>query len=296
MNERILIVEDTVSEALFLKKTLEAEHYEITYVEKAEKALRMLEKETPDLIILDVLLPDLDGFELCRRIRQNELYVNIPIIFFSKVVVIDEKLIALELGASDFISKSADIRELIFRIKNLLKAKKKIDSIIEASLFDNITKVYNKKYFLNRLNDECARSKRYGRTFSCAIIDIDDFNSINRDFGNDAGNIALRKIAGLLKNNIREADEVCHFEKDLFSMLLPETDKECAYEAVERIRKSIVFSDEITEESFKNLTISCGISSFEGEANEPEIVLDQATNALSFAKKNGKNQTKVFTK
>ncbi|MFH1093156.1 MAG: diguanylate cyclase [Candidatus Omnitrophota bacterium] len=295
MNQKILIVEDTISDLLFLQKTLEKEQYEVLYADRALKALHMLEKESPDLIILDILLPDIDGFELCRRIRQNELYINTPIIFYSNVKAIDEKLIALEMGASDFISKTADIRELMFRIKNLLKAKKNIDNVLESSLFDNVTNIYNKKYFLNRLNDECSRSKRYGRIFSCAILDIDNLKLLNREFGNDTERLALKKIASLLQNNIREADEVCYYERDLFGLLLPETNKEGAYIAVERIRKNVLFSDEITEESFKDLTISCGISSFENETTQPDKVLEQAITALSFAKKNGKNQTKLFT-
>lgn len=292
---KILIVEDNPSDATFLKTTLGREDYQIIHAKTGTEAFHLLEKETPDLIILDILLPDIDGFEVCRRIRQNDRFLSLPVLFYSVIKTIDEKFLGLEMGASDFLTKTADTRELLIRIKNLLRAKRKIDEVIEQSLYDGLTKVYNRTYFHHRLEDECELSKRYKRNFSCTIIDIDNFKNINETYGYLMGDRVLKRAAEFMRDNIRCVDEICRYREDEFGVLFPETNLEEAYLAAERIRQYMLLSDLGQTQCPVRLTISCGVSSFNEEVKDTDDLLAQAITALSHAKQDGRNQTRAYS-
>jgi diguanylate cyclase (GGDEF)-like protein len=294
MKNKILIVEDTISDVIFLKKTLEKENYDINYAENGKDALALISKDTPDLVILDILLPDIDGYEVCRRIRANESWVNLPVLFYSAIKTVDEKLLGLEMGASEFLSKSADDRELLARIRNLLKAKKRIDAAISTSFYDPLTNVYSTQYFEHRIEDECIRSRRYKRDFSCMLMDVDKFEKINDTFGTHVGDRLLRKIAEVVKSNIRSADEVCRYKEDEFGILLPETNLRGAYAIAERVRQYLCMSDDLRKECTVDLTVSCGVSYYGNEVKDTKQLINQADTALQQAKKEGYNQTKFY--
>ena len=151
MESKVLIVEDDRNDLEILTQKLKNEPYELFVAETAQKAFNLLEEQDMDLVILDILLPDLDGFEICKRIRKNEKYAHVPVLFHTTVRTTDEKLIGLEMGASDFLNKEADERELLLRIRNLLHAKKEIDSLVKCSVMDALTNVYNKMSGLENL-------------------------------------------------------------------------------------------------------------------------------------------------
>lgn len=295
MSSKILIVEDNREDLELLQKKLGKEHYELIVAENGQNALSMVDQHKPDLIILDVLLPDIDGFEVCRRIRQNEYYANLPVLFHTTVNTTDEKLIGLEMGASDFLNKTADERELRIRIKNLLNAKKAIDRVVRLSVIDSLTNIYNRIYFQHRVRDEFERGKRYKREFCCAIIDIDYFQHVNERLGYIGGDRILKKVADVLLSNIRGADVLCRYGGDEFGWLLPETMLDDAYLAVERLRQFIITSDLGSAAAGDvSLTISCGVSCFLNVKRGIEELFEQADQALQKAKKEGRNQTRVF--
>lgn len=295
MNEKILVVEDTITDVIFLKKVLEQENYDISYAENGKDALTQLEKDPPDLIILDIVLPDMDGFEVCKRIRSNDQFISLPILFYSAIKTIDEKLLGLEMGASDFLPKSANDRELIVRIRNLLRTKRKIEAAIKSPFYDLLTNVYSLQYFNHRINDECKRSRRYKRDLSCMIIDVDNFKVVNNSFGYHTGDRILKKIAQIVQQNTRSADEVCHYKEDEFGILLPEADLREAYTVAERLRKFMVMSDALKTECTISLTISCGVSYYSNQVKDMYDLIDQAKQALAQAKKEGRNQTKFYS-
>ncbi len=124
MKSKLLIVEDDRNDIKLLTQKLKNEPYELFIAETGENVLNMLEDHDIDLVILDILLPEIDGFEICRRIRKHEKYAQVPVLFYTTICTTDEKIIGLKMGVSDFLSKSADERELLLRIQNLLQAKK----------------------------------------------------------------------------------------------------------------------------------------------------------------------------
>jgi diguanylate cyclase (GGDEF)-like protein len=294
---KILVVEDNANDLEALKQKLKNEAYELIHAPDGKTAFLLLEKEKPDLVILDVLLPDIDGFEICRRIRKSEQHISLPILFHTTVNTTDEKLIGLEMGASDFLNKNADERELIVRIRNLLALKKTIDNQVKLSVIDSLTTIYNKVYFQHRIDDEFARGRRYKRNFCCAIIDIDYFKQVNDLFGYVAGDMVLKKLAAIFRQNIRGADVLCRYGGDEFGWLLPETEIDDAYLAVERLRQFVVTSELGKDECRVSLTISCGLSCLEDVLeNKTEEIFTNAVNALNKAKTKGRNQTRVYGK
>lgn len=297
MKNKILVVEDNPKDIEFLQKTLLKEGYKVIGVEKGELVLSAVEQENPDLVILDILLPDIDGFEICKRLRQDERYGALPILFLTSRGSIDDKLLGLQIGGSDFLTKGGDERELLLRIKNLLRSKNLYDEMVKLSVIDSLTHVYNRRYFQHRLLDEFARSRRYNREFCCIIIDIDHFKEINDTLGHLAGDIVLKKIAGFLRRNLRAADVLCRYGGDEFGVLLPETNIEGAYITAERIRKLVEKTDLGQPERPMIITLSCGISSLiEGSAMGMDELVTQADVALYKAKREGRNQTHIYGK
>lgn len=297
MEHKILVVEDNANDLETLKRKLKNEPYDLIHAPDGKTAFSLLEKEKPDLVILDVLLPDTDGFEICRRIRKSEQYISLPVLFHTTVNTTDEKLIGLEMGASDFLNKNSDERELIVRIRNLLNLKKTIDEQIKFSVLDSLTTIYNKTYFQHRISDEFARGRRYKRNFCCAIIDIDYFKQVNDLFGYIAGDMVLKKLAAVFRQNIRGADILCRYGGDEFGWLLPETEIDDAYLAAERLRQFVVTSELGKDECRVSLTISCGLSCLDDvSANGTEEIFANAVSALNQAKTKGRNQTRVYGK
>jgi len=294
MANRILIIESNKDDLERLKKKLNKEEYELIVAENGQKALSILEQEKPDLLILDILLPDINGFEICRRIRKNEQHVNLPLLFHTDSNTIDDKLTGLEMGAADFLNKDSDERELLIRIRNLLYAKKAIDKMIRLSVIDSLTNVYNRAYFQHRIKDEFERGKRYKRDFCCIIVGLDKFKRINERFGYVGGNRILKKAAEIIRSNIRGADILCRYGGDEFGWLLPETLLDDAYLAAERLRQFVVTSDLGSETGPVSITISCGVSSFTSNTKGSEELFEQAVEALRKAKKEGRNQTRVY--
>ncbi len=293
--EKILVVEDRVSDVIFLKKILEKEKYDVVYAENGKDALSIVENSTPDLVILDIVLPDIDGFEICKRIRNNNKFISLPVLFYSAIKTIDDKLLGLEMGASDFLSKSADERELLARIKNLLKAKRKVDSAISSSFYDPLTNVYSPQYLGHRINEECIRSRRYKRDFSFMLMGVDNFKVINNAFGLNTGDRMLKKIAELLVRNIRSADEVCRYKDDEFGVIMPETNLRGAFALAERIRDFISSTEELRAECTLKLTVSCGVSQYDNELTDPKKLINQVKQALKQAKSEGRNKTQFYS-
>lgn len=295
MTSKILVVEDTQKDFDFLKAALEKEKFTIIRSEDGKKLITLMEKELPDLIILDLILPETDGFELCSMIRSEERFLNIPVLFFTSSMSMDNKLLGLQLGASDFLSKDCDPRELVIRIKNLLYSKKRFDEVVMLSVVDSLTHVYNRRYFQHRLRDEFERGRRYDRDFCCLIIDVDKFKDVNDTLGHPIGDKVLKSIADILRTNIRAADILCRYGGDEFGLLLPETNFQGAYVTAERVRSKVEKTNLATAEQPVFISLSCGISSLvEGGAVGIDELVTQADVALYKAKKAGRNQISFY--
>ncbi|MCP4648983.1 MAG: diguanylate cyclase [PVC group bacterium] len=295
MKSKIIVIEDTQEDFESLKKTLPLEEYTLLHAPNGYKGIELIEEEMPDLVILDLVLPDVDGFEVCKRIRQDERFISLPILFYTSSGNLDNKLIGLAVGGSDFLIKGSDSREVNIRIRNLLRSKKMFDDVVKLSVVDALTHVYNRRYFQHRLADELERGRRYNREFCCIIMDIDNFKGINDTYGHPVGDLVLKRIGSLLRRNIRSADVLCRYGGDEFGLLLPETTSHGAFITAERIRTLLEKKDLGKPDNEIKTTLSLGISSLvEGGALGTDELVTQADVALYKAKQEGRNRTKIY--
>ncbi len=296
MKDRILVIEDEELDFQVLKDILQPEGFLVFHAKSGVEGLMMVEKISPDVLVLDLVLPDIDGFEVCRRVRQDERRLGMPVLFLSSSANLDNKLLGLQLGASDFLMKGCDPREIVFRIKNLLQHKRLFDEVFRQSVVDGLTHSYNRRFFQHRLIDEFERGRRYKRSFCCAIIDVDNFKEINDHYGHPVGDVVLKHVARSLRRNCRTTDIVCRYGGDEFGVLLPETSIEGAYVITERFREVIANkSISVGGEKF-NITVSCGISSVNSgtRALDVDELVTQADVALYTSKRQGRNRTRVY--
>ncbi len=295
MASKIFIVEDNKKDLQFLQAALAKEKYAVIHAPDGKTAFEMLEKNRPDIVILDLLLPGMDGFEICKILRSEERFLSIPILFFTSAVNMDNKLLGLRLGAADFLDKGCDKRELLLRIKNLLRYKKQYDEMVKLSVIDSLTHVYNRRYFQHRLMDEFERGRRYDREFCCVIIDVDHFKDVNDTYGHPVGDDVLRHVAAILRRNIRAADVLCRYGGDEFGLVLPETNFPGAFVTAERVRRIVEKTVFNKSDNPISITLSVGISSLiEGGALGMDELVTQADVALYQAKRGGRNQISFY--
>ncbi|MBI4846891.1 MAG: response regulator, partial [Candidatus Omnitrophica bacterium] len=199
MKSNVLIVEDRKKDFDLLSEIFDENNYSISYAPDGKTAFSYLRDNVFDLIILDLVLPDVDGFEICKYIRKDERFVGVPVLFLSSSDNIDNRLIGLQLGATDFLSKDCDQRELLAKVKNVLNSKRQFDEMIKLSIYDSLTHIYNRRYFQHRLKDEFERSRRYKHDFCCMMIDIDFFKEVNDTLGHQTGDDVLKKVASIFR-------------------------------------------------------------------------------------------------
>ncbi|MFH1776731.1 MAG: diguanylate cyclase [Candidatus Omnitrophota bacterium] len=296
MTGRILLIDDSKDDLQRFSKILAEEGYSIITAESGEEGLIMLKEHNPDLVVLDLVMPEMDGFEVCQRIKEHEDYNHIPIIFLTVKTYLDEKILGFELGASDFIPKSSDPREIKARVMNLLRTKNLFDSMKRLLVYDGLTNIYNRTYCQHRLYDEHERAKRYQRNFSCMVLDIDKFREINDRLGYPVGDIVLKNTAIVLKCNMRASDILCRYGGDKFVVILPETDSAGAYILAKRLCKIIEKENVGTETQPVSVTFSSGISFYRDATGilSVEELVTQAEVALYKAKGTGGNCTVVY--
>lgn len=293
---KILIVEDTQQDFDSLKAVLQSKPYDLFHAKTGAEGFKMLKEVQPDLIILDILLPDTDGFEICKQIRKDDQFLSLPVLFYSVIRTIDDKLLGLEMGATDFLPKGADARELLIRIKNLLKRKRKLDDVINYPFQDKLTKTYSEKYFTHRLKKECERSRRYSRNLSFAIVNIDKFKMITGTFGLPTGDSIVQKVSEVVIDNTRLVDEICRMGPDEFGILFPETDLRYAFFAAERVRQVWKNGSMGKQICTVDVTVSCGVSTFTKDTLDVNDLITQTKAALTKAKEEGRDKTKSYSK
>ncbi|MEA3314375.1 MAG: diguanylate cyclase, partial [Campylobacterota bacterium] len=265
--------------------------YNIMDVTNGMDALDILNKEKIDLILLDIVMPEMDGFEVCRRIKSNPLTKDIPIIFSTSKT--DETSIekAYDLGGIDYVTKPFKPKELLARVKTQLKMQELQEELRVLASTDHMTKLYNRRYFTKISEHTLDLAKRDKNDISIIILDIDKFKNINDTYGHQIGDEVIIELANRLTQLQRKSDIICRYGGEEFVILLPNTSIEAAFEVAQKIRKDIeLLSIKVDNNKELKVTISLGVSqvSFDDEINiEPS--LKRADNALYNAKDNGRN-------
>ena len=306
---KILLIEDNPVQAKQVKNMLEKSGYEILCAKNGVTGLKMVTSTNPDVVILDVILPDISGHEVCRWIKLRDDTRGIPVIMLTVKGSIKEKVAGLQLGADDYLPKPFNESELNARIYASLRTKefqeelKKKNTQLEdllkkvevMAVTDPGTGLFNRRRFQDVLQQEFARSKRYNESLSLMMIDIDHFKSVNDNFGHVAGDQVLAEIATIITNQFREVDTVARYGGEEFTVLLPQSSKKSATTPAKRILK------EVENHSFGSLkkgkqkvTVSIGIAGLpDADLDSEDQLVQCADVALYQAKRNGRNRLEL---
>ena len=288
----VLVVDDNPDKCNLLKIALGMEGYNVHTATNGREALSAIDSFPPDLIVTDVMMPEMDGYELARRIRENPLTRFIPIILQSgsRIEAKDFRLGA-EVGALGFITDPTDLDLLLSRARTLLDFKAYLDTCEEAAFTDHLTGLANRRRFERQVAREIERTARYGHPFCLLLLDIDDFKKVNDTYGHEVGDEAIRRLAKTLQEGIRGVDLAARIGGDEFALVLPETDAARGFEIGDRLRRTIKATQIPTAGSVTTgITVSVGIAeSTSGAQTTPEL-LACADAALYEAKHQGRNQ------
>lgn len=295
----ILLVEDSRKDLNLFKLYLENQWYHLLSVRNGEEALIECQKEKVDLVVLDLLLPGIDGFDVCRRLKEDDRTRNIQILMVSSQSDLESKLKGIELGADEFLIKPIIREELTVRIRSLVKKKQYLDQLLSryetalnAAITDKLTELYNHSYLKHFMEHELKRCQRQKDPMAFIMIDIDDFKQYNDTYGHPAGDILLRLFGRLIRKAIREVDLAARYGGEEFAVVLPYTDVGEARAVAERILGEIrncSFSEGPSRLSERK-TASLGIACYPKDGETVSEIIQRADEALYRAKRSGKNQ------
>jgi len=289
---KILIIDDSADALAVAKARLAHEGHDILCAGGGREGLETAVREGPDLVLLDVDMPDMTGFEVCRRLKEDAATCSIPVIFLSGSGGTDDRVKGLDLGAVDFVTKPFDAFELRARVRAALRTKHLQDLLRDYALIDALTELPNRRALDERLQQEWARLLRHGGHLALIMADLDRFKRINDQFGHPAGDEVLRQVARLLAGGCRESDTPARYGGEEFAVVAPETTAEAAAEVAERLRMSICSRPLQVHGKALDITASFGVAGHEG-LTAPEDMVQAADDALYQAKEQGRNRVVV---
>jgi diguanylate cyclase (GGDEF)-like protein len=290
---RILVVDDTPDVRDLLRYTLIAQGYDCLVAEDGPAGLEQAARDVPDLILLDLMMPGMDGYEVCRRLKGAPGTRRIPVIFLTARAEVPDRVRGLSLGAVDFIAKPFDPRELTARVDVALRTKQAMDSLertnVElrtSSSTDALTGLYNRRHFEQRLSDELSNAEREGVPAACLMLDLDHFKRINDTYGHLSGDAVLRRFAQIMTQITRKGDLAARFGGEEFVMLLTGVTPTSARSVAEKIRRSVQQATFPLDDASIKVTTSIGVACFRlGRQIQPQQIVDQADRALYRAKR-----------
>lgn len=297
---RVVVVDDEPSILEMLRLRLESMGTTVFTVPRGSDALAVARQEAPDLILLDIMMPDLDGFSVIRQLKDDHTTRQIPVIFMTARDEIDSRVQGLDLGAHDYVTKPFNTVELIARIRAALRVKALQDELYEKNRLleqlatsDPLTGLPNRRTFEEQVYIEMERARRGNLPLSCLIFDIDNFKEINDVHGHQAGDEVLRQIGRVLLGRRRRTDMVSRYGGEEFVWLLPGAPMPAATELAEWLLRTIRDLEIVTTHVPLRVSISIGISTYEPETHgdvPTSILLASADEALREAKEAGKDR------
>jgi diguanylate cyclase (GGDEF)-like protein len=289
----ILIVDDIPENVSVLAVPL-AEDYEVLFALNGEDALWQVEQESVDLILLDVMMPDMDGYEVCQRLKLRESTQSIPVIFITAKDDVEDEEKGLAVGAVDYITKPFRLPIVKARVKTHLDLKAKTDLLMRLANVDGLTGIPNRRSFDIGLEKEWRRAARGPTRLSLLLLDIDHFKLYNDHYGHVQGDLCLKQVAACLAESVaRAGDQVARYGGEEFAVILPSTDREGAHEVAFKILHGIrdLNLEHAASPTAACVTISVGIASAlpDGSITQ-ENLITSTDEALYMAKHRGRNQ------
>jgi len=295
---RIMVVDDEPSIVEMLRLRLQSMGATALPVLQGEEAVPLARSQNPDIILLDIMMPDLDGFAVIQRLKEDAVTQQIPVIFMTARDEIDSRVQGLDLGAHDYVTKPFNTVELIARVRAALRVKALQDELTEKNRMleqlatsDPLTGLPNRRTFDDQVYTEMERARRNHQPLSCLIFDIDDFKDINDVHGHQAGDEVLRQIGRVLQGRKRRTDLAARYGGEEFVWLLPGANEQSALELGEWLLRAISEMQVVTTQVPLRVTVSVGVSTYNPDAHgdvATTLLLQHADEALLEAKRSGK--------
>jgi two-component system, cell cycle response regulator len=290
MRPRVLAIDDSDLVHRLLRARLRHERIDLHSVHTADEGIAAAKKLQPEVILLDIDLEDLDGFEVLARLKADPITRDIAVIFVSASNETMDRVRGLDLGAVDFVGKPFDVGELKARVRSALRMQRLVKMLAQRAQLDGLTGLWNRAYLDDRLEAETASAIRYGNSLSLVLCDLDRFKSLNDSYGHPFGDEVLERTAGILGSG-RSPDVACRYGGEEFALIAPGTDLMETMEVADRHRVRI---SEIqwTDRPGVRISASFGVADLSciSGAPTPEKLIAAADQALYRAKKAGRNQ------
>jgi putative two-component system response regulator len=301
----IVIIEDNRPERSLLADLFAPLGCSVETASDGQSGLALLERGSPDLIVLDLGLPDINGYELIRRVKEDSTLAAVPILVVSAMSDVADRVQALDLGADDFIVKGADRVEYQARARRLIRLKRGLDQVnakyeraMRQAVTDSLTGTFTHGFLLELLHRTVPIAYRHCQPLSLIFGDIDHFKTVNDRFGHAMGDEVLKAVARAIRDSVRDADTVARYGGDEFVVLLPHTTRDDAARLAERIRTAVealqIPRGDSTSAEPLRVTASLGVAGLPEDAPDAEQLLGHADEALYAAKQAGRNCVSVF--
>lgn len=288
---KVLMIDDSPDALAVAKARLSKEQLDIVCAGGGVSGLEIAHREKPDLILLDVDMPDMSGFDVCRALKADPELCMIPVLFLSGATTPDDKVQGLDLGAVDYVAKPFDAFELRARVRAALRTKHLQDLLIEHAHIDPLTGLSNRRALMERLQCEWARIERHGGQMAFVMADLDHFKQVNDLYGHHVGDKLLQETARALAEQCRENDLPARYGGEEFSIVVPDEPAANALHLAERCRQKIAECCVVVRHESVRITASFGVSDSNGVASLEEM-LRRADEALYWSKQAGRNRVR----
>jgi diguanylate cyclase (GGDEF)-like protein len=288
----VLVADDDPVMRAVVHAWLTQAEYEVILAEDGDAALALAIEHDPDLLLIDVSMPGLDGFEVCRALLKA-VPTPPPVIFLTAHGDTQSRVAGLDAGAVDYVVKPLVCDELVARVRAALRTKAVRDDLIKHAGLDPLTGVLNRRELDARARVAIAHAERYDRALTCAMLDIDHFKAINDRYGHAAGDAVLREAATRISESCRASDTIGRYGGEEFVVLLPETRVEDAAVLAERLRCRFDDHGLTFEGTTVHVTVSIGVAPWEPGVTVPASLYSAADRALYTAKDLGRNRIEL---
>lgn len=296
----ILVVDDIKDNIQLLAFNLEDDGYDVITACDGTQAIEVARQQVPDLILLDIMLPDIDGLQVTKHLKSDENLKHIPIILVTAKSEDDDIVLGLDAGAHDYVTKPINYNILAARMRTALREKALQDMLTASNenlhrlaTTDGLTGINNRRNFLELAQREFARADRHRTPLCMILLDIDLFKKINDDRSHAAGDEALVVLAKLLEEDLRTVDIVGRYGGEEFIICLPDTDINTGVVIADRLRNHIANTEISYQEQRFHMTASLGIAAHTSDKDLEELI-NHSDKAMYQAKHGGRNRVQVY--
>ncbi len=290
VSQVVLVIDDSIDVYRLLSARLKSEEFSIVGEQGGEEGIAAAKRDKPAVILLDLDMQGMDGFEVLRELKDDPATMHIPVMALSAMQSRQDKVTAFDLGATDYICKPFDLVELRVRMRSAVRLSVLLQMLSQRAQIDGLTGLFNRAHFDARWREEVSRCQRHGHDLSLAIMDIDRFKSVNDTYGHPAGDAVLRGLSRVLRREIRASDLACRYGGEEFCVIMPDTSPDEANHVCDRVR--IALGEVIWPlHPERRVTMSIGlVGSDGGQPVDPQAWLAQADANLYKAKEAGRDR------